>query len=318
MTRGRKLSVENLLAQATCAVLIDGKVAGTAWLFGQEGYLLTAGHVLGRQKPLARVEVRFSEDVPRLAYKVQHIYAHESGIDFAVLKLAETLTDRSLLPIVLTESVKGEFVVLGYGKSLVDRSSGVGTFTGFFDPQDSSANRLFKLESTQLGEQGYSGCAIFSKEVGAVIAIQTEATRAKTGAERDTVLAMPLYRIAQLWPPLIGYAQNKVDHSKSDPPRKVMQPDKYQKRELVNALLACTAMSNPDTRDAIVSNLPDSIKNTIQRSNINRVYVNNIVARCLSFVGGIEELVDLVREFEESESIEMRNVDTVIRRIKGI
>jgi hypothetical protein len=218
MAQGRKLSVENLLAQATCAVLIDSKVAGTAWLFSREGHLLTAGHVLGPQKPLTQVEVHFPEDAPRLAYRVQHVYAYESGIDFAILKLTEPPVDRFPLPIALPELVEGRLIALGYGKSLVDRSSGTGIFAGFFDPQNSSANRLFKLESTQLGEPGYSGCAIFSKESGAVVAIQIEATHAKTGAERDTVLAMPLYRVAYLWPALTHYVQRTTRESdlKSD------------------------------------------------------------------------------------------------------
>jgi len=40
-----KLSVDELLAQATGAVLIEGEIAGTAWQASQEGHLLTAGHV---------------------------------------------------------------------------------------------------------------------------------------------------------------------------------------------------------------------------------------------------------------------------------
>ena len=38
---------DELLTQATCAVLIEGQIVGTAWLVSDEGYLLTAGHVLG-------------------------------------------------------------------------------------------------------------------------------------------------------------------------------------------------------------------------------------------------------------------------------
>jgi hypothetical protein len=75
----------------------------------------------------------------------------------------------------------------------------VGEFVGPFDPQNSSGYRLFKLSSKELGQGGYSGAAVVSDELQAVVAIQIEATIAKTGAERDTILAMPLYRIAQSW-----------------------------------------------------------------------------------------------------------------------
>lgn len=66
--------IDTRLAQATCAVLRDGQVAGTAWLVGDEGHLLSAGHVLGTDKPCDEVEVRFAEDIPRKAYKIHLIH----------------------------------------------------------------------------------------------------------------------------------------------------------------------------------------------------------------------------------------------------
>ena len=42
-----KMSVDELLTQATCAILGEGQIVGTAWLLSDEGYLLSAGHVLG-------------------------------------------------------------------------------------------------------------------------------------------------------------------------------------------------------------------------------------------------------------------------------
>lgn len=199
MPQNPTLSVEERLAQATCAVMINDQVKGAAWLFSDEGHLLTAGHILGKKAPLDRVKVCFAEDVPRTAHKVLRGYDHGSGVDFAILKLESPPPDRHPLPIELAEECTGNFMLLGYGKSLKDRGTGCGTFTGFFDPQSSSANRLFKLDSKQLGEQGYSGGAVFSKEAQAVVAIQIEATTARTGPERDTVLAMPLYRIDKIW-----------------------------------------------------------------------------------------------------------------------
>lgn len=64
-----KLSVDELLGQATCAVLREGEVVGTAWLASQEGHLLTAGHVLCKDDSSSdevsdEVQVRFSDDAP--------------------------------------------------------------------------------------------------------------------------------------------------------------------------------------------------------------------------------------------------------------
>ncbi|RME40982.1 MAG: serine protease, partial [Caldilineae bacterium] len=191
--------VDDLLAQATCAVLIDGQVRGTAWLVSSDGYLLTAGHVLGVDAPREQVEVRFPEDVPREAYKIQWGYQRDMGIDFAVLKLVSPPLERRPLPVSLARFVSGPFSAHGYGLTLHDRSVGKGVFVGTFDPQNSPGNRLFQLRSAELGEGGYSGAAVFSHRLQAVVAIQIEATRAATGAGRDTILAMPLYRIAPQW-----------------------------------------------------------------------------------------------------------------------
>jgi hypothetical protein len=190
---------DDTIIQATCAILVDGKIKGTAWLVSDEGHLLTAGHLLGKENPRETVEVRFAEDVPLTAHKILWGYQREMGIDFAVLKLATPPTNRRPLTISLARSVTGTFRLCGYGQSLVDLSIGKGEFLGFYDRQNSPANRLFKLDSKQVGQGGYSGGAVVSDELQVVVAIQIAATGTDIGAERDTVLAMPLYRIAKHW-----------------------------------------------------------------------------------------------------------------------
>lgn len=96
----------------------------------------------------------------------------------------------------------------------------------------------------------------------------------------------------------------------------VLQVNQQQKRELVSALVACAAMANLSTRDAIIYDLPDDIKNSIQHSNVARVHVNNIVTRCLSFVGGIEAFIEIVRDYE-GDSQEMQAIDAIVQRIKA-
>ena len=46
-------SSDDLLAQATCSVIVEGRIKGTAWLVSEMGHLLTAGHLLGIKNPLA-------------------------------------------------------------------------------------------------------------------------------------------------------------------------------------------------------------------------------------------------------------------------
>lgn len=207
MEKRNDFSLDEELIQATCAVIIDEKVQGTAWLFSHEGYLLTAGHVLGKQNPVEELQVRFSEDTPRRAYKIQWGYQKEMGIDFAIVKIDDLPTDRMPLPISLAQQISGDFKLHGYGKSLFDRSGGKGEFISPFDPQNTRSNRLFQLRSQELGEGGYSGGAVYSDQLRAVVAVQVEATRANTGAGRDTILAMPLYRIVPHWAQLQEIAE---------------------------------------------------------------------------------------------------------------
>ena len=193
-------SLDEFINRATCAVLINGKVKGTAWLVNEDGYLLTAGHVIGTTAPTTgKIEVLFSEDILREVHKIQWDYHPETGCDFAVLKLTSQSSNIHHLPISLTREVTGTFKSCGYGVTLKDKSEGMGEFVGLTDPQNFPGNRLWLLRSPEIGESGYSGSAIFSLEKQAVVAIQVESTIATTGAGRDTTLAMPLYRIAQRW-----------------------------------------------------------------------------------------------------------------------
>lgn len=122
----KKNSVDELLAQATCAVIIEGHVAGTAWLLSDEGYLLTAGHLLcqdddGCDEGHEQVEVRFSGDeVSYPAHQVACGFELAQEVDFAVLKLAQMPRNRQPLPFSLARSVTGTFRLHGYGKSLAE------------------------------------------------------------------------------------------------------------------------------------------------------------------------------------------------------
>ncbi|MCI5125400.1 MAG: hypothetical protein D3925_13235, partial [Candidatus Electrothrix sp. AR5] len=201
------------IQQATCAVLNEaGKTVGTAWLASSEGHLLTAGHLLGRNKPEKRIQIQFSGDIPRIAYRVGWGYQEEMGIDFAVVQLEDKLPNRHPLPVQLPRSVSGGFRLHGYGKNLAYLSSANGKFGGSYNRE---GYILFQVDSKQVREEGYSGGAIVSDELRAVVAIQIQTTSASIGAGRDTVATMPLYRIARLWEPLYTIAGRSLSFSNS-------------------------------------------------------------------------------------------------------
>ncbi len=70
-------------------------------------------------------------------------------------------------------------------------------------------------------------------------------------------------------------------------------------------------MRNRDTRNDVVNELPDDIRNTIGRREAERPDVIAILTRCMSFQDGIEMLIDNVRKME-GNSEGMKEVDKLM------
>jgi hypothetical protein len=192
--------VDDLLLQATCSICIGGQLKGTGWLADHKGHILTAGHILGKTTPLETVEVAFLDEGAVPARLVHWRYDHDRGVDCAILAISPP-PQRQPLPLSLDRNVSGAVKLFGFGKTLVDLSPGIGEAIGPFHPSNKFANRLFALESHQTREQGYSGAAVYSQELRAIVGIQTEGTTVPGDAPHGTtVLAMPLYRIAEEFP----------------------------------------------------------------------------------------------------------------------
>ena len=68
-----------------------------------------------------------------------------------------------------------------------------------------------------------------------------------------------------------------------------------QKAELIDALLACSSMSERSIRDIIVNDLPENIKSNIKRNDVDRVDVSNIVSSCLKNLYNFEEFKQELR-----------------------
>ena len=227
--------VSFLLAQATCAVLRNGQPVGTAWLVNDKGILLTAGNLLCKNTACDdvydEVQIRFSEDFPRQAYNIQLAFQEEMGIDFVILKLREIPLDRQPLPLSLAQSVRGQFRLHGYGEVLKDSATGVGEFAGIVDRQNSSSYRIFRLTSQELVDVGFNGGAVYSDDLNAVVAMQIGIGATRFGPTSRTVLAMPLYRIAQLWKPLKNLAARRAPDSVSHRDEIKPEPSKQEYNE---------------------------------------------------------------------------------------
>lgn len=71
-----------------------------------------------------------------------------------------------------------------------------------------------------------------------------------------------------------------------------------QRRQLEEALRACSVMQDADKRDLIVSDLREEIRSRIERHGKEIADVSSIVRTCLSFQGGLAELIEAVRYYE--------------------
>jgi hypothetical protein len=89
-----------------------------------------------------------------------------------------------------------------------------------------------------------------------------------------------------------------------------------ERRQLVNALLACDCMRNTSSRDQALDDLPPYVRNRIVRSSMNQEDVDNIVSACLSFAGAIEMLLESVY-YRESGSRSAQRLERVVGEIKS-
>ena len=274
MTSTREL--EDLLARAVCQVTIGARAAmGTGWLLSDDGTILTAGHLLADDK-IQSISVSFPDITTAVPARVVHS-AHEPdlGVDFAVLA-ADVPDGVPALPISLERAPRGSLISMGYGLTLRNISAAAGEFVGPYDPQNSSANRLFRCRSIELAEEGYSGCPIVSIRSSAVVALQIEAVTGGRGA-RDTVLAMPLYRVAEAWGRLAEIEARQAENRDGYHSRKILLANVAGSADFVAAVSARLAWAgfavatldvvNGDSAVRMVTELSDAWAVVIVRTD---------------------------------------------------
>jgi hypothetical protein len=135
--------------------------------------------------------------------------------------------------------------------------------------------------------------------------IDKPATPAQSGVLTTAAApAQPLREPATVSTHISGTAGSQLTMTK----RQLSVPAKMQ---LAEALLACPTMANRQTRDAVVNDLPDSIKGNIRRNDADRADVVNIITTALNYANGLEDLIAIVR-FYERDSIGMQAVEQVL------
>ncbi|MBL0886431.1 STING domain-containing protein [Myceligenerans indicum] len=224
------MDVRERLEQATCEVLdVDGVLGeagrslGTAWLVSDQGHLITAGHVVVDLYETALIEaaagagaepvvhVRFparageEPRTERAAFQVPPLRDRSTDIDVAVLRLTGG-TDRNALPTILVDDAEGEVRVAGYGSNTPGRQqAGRGTLTGHSVKGARSDQWLFQYETTSLTHTGFSGSAVWSTALNAVVGFQISYVAGRDRREPASALAMPLTRVVKYWADLRSF-----------------------------------------------------------------------------------------------------------------
>jgi hypothetical protein len=109
----------------------------------------------------------------------------------------------------------------------------------------------------------------------------------------------------------LTWRQEPAEEPPPAPGPRIYRLTNQQKWQLVDALLKCPSVRNRQRRNAVVENLRDNIKDNAERDDSARLDVYNIVSTALSYAGGVQELVEAVRNFD-ADTEEMADVDRVL------
>lgn|SRR5262245_13137012 len=90
--------------------------------------------------------------------------------------------------------------------------------------------------------------------------------------------------------------------------------DFSERMKLVDALLACQVMTNPQSRESVIGDLRREIRERTAYSGAPKQDVINLVKTALNYSGGLKELIYVVQNYE-GESKGRKKLDDVVREL---
>jgi len=88
-----------------------------------------------------------------------------------------------------------------------------------------------------------------------------------------------------------------------------------EKRQIVDALLACPSIRDNSSRNAVLQQLASEIVDAIQADSRAKIHVTNIVNSCLNFPDGLMAFVETIRFFDGGTR-QMQALDAVLKPYK--
>jgi hypothetical protein len=217
---------EDLLERSTGAVVHqppdgESEVVGTGFVVSPTGHVLTAGHLVVKV-PADELRFRLADGTEHGLVVLDSKFDEPSGTDYALCTVNAPC--RAFLPLSFARGPRGTARSRGYGQTTGAATPSTGDLIGSLDFGGIPANRVFLYISQQAGDPGFSGSAVYSKEAGGAVALQTEASIRGTGPHRDTVLAYPLFHLkgllsrhVDLWTRLTWYARSLLASAAARP-----------------------------------------------------------------------------------------------------
>lgn len=130
------------------------------------------------------------------------------------------------------------------------------------------------------------------------LAALLEALQQQVGADKQQEIDLLLVQLRQGEPKRIS-------------PQPSQEENDLDINQLTEALLACPGISNRATRDDIVSELPEDMRNNISRRDSAKADVRNIIKTCQNYEGGLEKLIEILRAYE-GNSLPMQEVERLL------
>ena len=87
-----------------------------------------------------------------------------------------------------------------------------------------------------------------------------------------------------------------------------------ERAELVELLLVIPSIADRSRLATVINQLSPQIKTNVAYSEVNRVYVFNIVDTCLQYPTGMQDLRDIL-QFFEGDTIPMQRFKEVLNRL---
>ncbi|HEC85854.1 MAG TPA: serine protease [Thioploca sp.] len=330
-----KKRIHNEIANATVKILVANEFQGTGFFITPDGYALTAYHCIGAYPPDIIIETRFGD-----RFNAELSYAKSlkhNDYDIAVLKVNHNAAHCVPLGTISNRHVTDEIVAIGYPAGDKPEHKDIGYF--FSNSSQIRSDKKIQIPDAIKG-RGQSGGPVYHYATQRVIGLVLAGY--KFDVLMDTGLAVRFDALFEKWPEL-EIMNNQVAQSwdkrlaqddDSDNPttshenptisnnpvtekvlsRAFFNHHPQQKRQLINALLDCPSMKDNQLRNTVLQELRPEISENMPSRSQSKHHIVKIVDTCLNFSGGLAELIDTIRFFDENTQ-QMQALDALIRQL---